>query len=70
MREMQLKITNTNPTSKPTMGGRGNCQTPTLVLGLGVDFTFPNNKKNKKENPHLIFYRPVCSIGLELVTKT
>ena len=29
------------------------CQTPDLGLGLGVDFTFPNN--NKKNNPHLIF---------------
>ena len=26
------------------------CQTPNLVLGLGVDFTFPNNKKKKKNN--------------------
>ena len=26
------------------------CQTPNLVLGLGVDFTFPYNNKNNKNN--------------------
>ena len=35
------------------------CQTPVLGLGLGVDFTFLYNKKNKKNKkiPHLIFHR-------------
>ena len=33
------------------------CQTPVLGLGLGVDFTVANNKKNN--NPHLIFHNKV-----------
>ena len=46
------------------------CQTPNLVLGLGVDFTFPYNKKNKKnknknKNPHLIFHRREDTRGLK-----
>ena len=29
------------------------CQTPVLGLGLGVDFTLANNKKNNNDNnPH------------------
>ena len=49
------------------------CQTPNLVLGLGVDFTFlynnknnknnNNNKKNNK-NPHLIFHTREDTRGL------
>ena len=49
------------------------CQTPNLVLGLGVDFTFPynNNKNNKnKKNPHLIFHRREGTRGLKFVKQT
>ena len=38
--------------------GKGNCQTPVLGRGLGVDFTFAwdnNNKNNDKNNPRLTF---------------
>ena len=49
-----------------------NCQTPNLVLGLGVDFTFPyNNKNNKnKKNPHLIFHRREGTRGLKFGKQT
>ena len=48
------------------------CQTPDLGLGLGIDFTFPNNNKNnnKKNNPHLIFHRREGTRGLKFGTQT
>ena len=57
------------------------CQTPNLVLGLGVDFTFPynknkknknkknKNKKNKNKNPHLIFHKREDTRGLKFGLK-
>ena len=40
--------------------------------GLGVDFTFPNNKNNnnKKNNSHLIFHRREGTRGLKFGTQT
>ena len=46
------------------------CQTPDLGLGLGVDFTFPNNNNKKKNNPHLIFQRKEGTRGLKFGTQT
>ena len=43
------------------------------LLGLGVDFTFPNNKnnnKNKNKNPHLIFHRREDTRGLKFGKQT
>ena len=42
--------------------GKGNCQTPVLGRGLGVDFTFAwdnNNKNNNNDNnnPHINFVK-------------
>ena len=45
------------------------CQTPNLVLGLGVDFTFPYNNNNNND-PHLIFHIREGTRGLRFGTQS
>ena len=48
-----------------------NCQTSDLGLGLGVDFTFPNNKNNhNNKKPPLIFNRREGARVLKFGTQT
>ena len=46
------------------------CQTPVLGLGLGVDFTFANNNKNNKKNPHLNFSRRNGTMSMKFGAQT
>ena len=73
-RRKTSSTTNLKMGSETGKRGMQFCQTPDLGLGLGVDFTFPNNinnnKKNKKKSPHLIFHRREGTRGLKFSTQT
>ena len=45
-------------------------KTPVLDLGLGVDFTFANNKSNKNNNPNQNFLRRNGTMGMKFGTQT